>query len=223
MSGLRTCHLLVILTLVKRYSIAMGQDFELIGGDASVDLVNTLMHRQASGGPDDLLTSGEKAARWFVQAGLLSTEEVGQIDTDTALLAARRLRSALDAIYRPLARNQAENADLEGGLHTLNAVLDQGRERVQVAREGGKFVQGTRLEILGPLDPSVRVARAAAELLHRMDAARLKECEHPACDLLFYDDSRNASRRWCSMQGCGNQQKQARFRRAARTQAATSA
>ncbi|MFB9991638.1 CGNR zinc finger domain-containing protein [Deinococcus oregonensis] len=201
----------------------MSDTFEFIGGDPSVDLVNTQMHRQAAQGADELLTSGEAAARWFTEAGLLSSEEAKQMDADAALLAAKRLRAALDAVYRPMARGQEDGPDTERGLLTLNAVLDQGRERVQVARENGKFTRGARLEILGPLDPSVRVARAAADLLHRMEAHRLKECENPECDLLFYDDSRNASRRWCSMQGCGNQQKQARFRRAARTPSATSA
>ncbi|MGY2896610.1 CGNR zinc finger domain-containing protein [Deinococcus sp. UYEF24] len=197
----------------------MTYDFEFIGGDASVDLVNTLMHLQQSGGPDELLTSGEQARAWFERAGLVTPDEAARLDPDAALQAAKRLRTALDSIYRPIARKQDDEAGSERGLSTLNAVLDQGRERVQVAKLEGKFARGTRLEILGPLDPSVRVARSAADLLHRMDPHRFKECENPECDLLFYDESRNNSRRWCSMEGCGNQQKQARFR-GARSRAA---
>ncbi|BDP43835.1 hypothetical protein DAETH_38040 (plasmid) [Deinococcus aetherius] len=201
----------------------MTLDFEFVGGDPSVDLVNTLMHRAQPGGADELLTSGEDARRWFVRAGVLSEEEATRLDPEAALHAARRLRSALDAVYRPLARHEDDPSGTERGLTTLNAVLDQGRERVQVSREGGKFARGARLEILGPLDPSVRVARSAAELLHRLEPHRLKECENPECDLLFYDESRNNSRRWCSMQGCGNVQKQARFRRKGREGVAGSA
>ena len=93
-------------------------------------------------------------------------------------------------------------------------MLDQGRERVQVACGPDGFARGSILDILGPLDPSVRVARRAAELLHRLDPRRLKTCENPRGDLLFYDESRNNARRWCAMSACGNQQKQARFRRA---------
>lgn len=33
---------------------------------------------------------------------------------------------------------------------------------------------------------------------------RLKACERDACHWAYYDTSRNRSRRWCSMQGCGN-------------------
>ena len=194
----------------------MEPDFAFIGGDLSLDLVNTLLHRAQPGGPDELLRSGEDARRWFVRAGTLSKEEAERLDPEAALHAARRLRSALDALYRPIAREQRHEDAAERGLSTLNAVLDQGRERVQLARHGAGFARGAQLEILGPLDPSVRVARSAAELLHRLEPRRLKECENPECDLLFYDESRNGSRRWCSMQGCGNQQKQARFRQARR-------
>ena len=198
----------------------MTYDFEFIGGDASLDLVNTLMHRQQPGGPDELLTDGGQARAWFERAGLVTPDEVARLDPDAALQAAKRLRTALDTIYRPLARGQDDEAGSERGLNTLNAVLDQGRERIQVARQAGKFARGSRLEILGPLDPNVRVARSAADLLHRLEPHRLKECENPECDLLFYDESRNNSRRWCSMDGCGNQQKQARFRRNSRSRAA---
>jgi predicted RNA-binding Zn ribbon-like protein len=67
-------------------------------------------------------------------------------------------------------------------------------------------------EVVGPPDPNTQVARSAADLLHQLHPHRLQECENPACDLLFYDESRNASRHWCSMQGCGNALKQARHR-----------
>ena len=207
----------------------MSDDFAFLAGDASLDLVNTLMHRSQPGGPDDLLTddlpgagllgNGDAARRWFVAAGLLTQGEAARLDAETTQHAARRLRGALDAVYRPLARRQPGGAAAARGLATLNAVLDQGRERVQLRREGEAFSRATHFEVIGPPDPSVGVARAAAELLHRLEPLRLRECENPDCDLLFYDESRNGSRRWCSMQGCGNQQKQARFRRARSAQA----
>jgi predicted RNA-binding Zn ribbon-like protein len=38
-------------------------------------------------------------------------------------------------------------------------------------------------------------------------AARLSRCSAPDCRLLFYDSSRGGTRRWCSMQRCGNRAK----------------
>ena len=201
----------------------MAYEFQFVGGDASLDLVNTTFHRLSPSGADELLTSGEDARRWFVQAGLLSEAEAAELDGDSLLYNTRRLRAALDAVYRPVALNREDVSGQERGLNTLNAVLGQGRERVQVQRQGEGFARGHRFEVLGPPDPNVQLARSAAELLHRLEPRRLKECEHPDCDLLFYDDSRNLSRRWCSMVGCGNQQKQARHRRLVAGQARTPA
>jgi len=199
----------------------MNQTFNFIAGDPSLDLVNTLFHRDQPGGPEDQLSEPGAAQRWFVEARLFSQSEIEQIDRDITQIAAQRLRTALDAIYRPLARDQTDLPGTARGLSVLNAVLDQGRERIQLhLTSGSGFTRATRFEVIGPPDPNVSVARAAAELLHRLESRRLKECENPECDLLFYDESRNASRRWCSMEGCGNQQKQARFRQ--RHTAATS-
>ncbi|PYY34368.1 CGNR zinc finger domain-containing protein [Curtobacterium sp. MCBD17_030] len=38
-------------------------------------------------------------------------------------------------------------------------------------------------------------------------AARLSRCSAPDCGLVFYDSSRGGTRRWCSMQRCGNRAK----------------
>ncbi len=54
------------------------------------------------------------------------------------------------------------------------------------------------------------VAFSAARLLEGPDLSRLKRCD--GCGRLFLDASRNRTRRWCDMQGCGNRAKVARHR-----------
>src|SRR6266849_4425044 len=54
------------------------------------------------------------------------------------------------------------------------------------------------------------VALSAAELLAGDHAAPVKLCgmwEASGCSWLFVDESRNGSRRWCSMKDCGNRAK----------------
>jgi predicted RNA-binding Zn ribbon-like protein len=60
-----------------------------------------------------------------------------------------------------------------------------------------------------------RLAIAWAELRITGDAARLKRCAEHTCELVFWDVSKNRSRRWCSMRVCGNRTKVRRY--AART------
>jgi predicted RNA-binding Zn ribbon-like protein len=57
--------------------------------------------------------------------------------------------------------------------------------------------------------PTWLVAHAASELLTQGPLDRIKRCG--GCPYLFLDESRNRSRRWCSMDDCGTQEKMRRF------------
>lgn len=75
---------------------------------------------------------------------------------------------------------------------------------------GGAFL------VPGPGLPPVRrglaaVAIAWSELLITGEAARLKRCAEHGCAWVFWDVSKNRSRRWCSMRVCGNRNKARRF------------
>ena len=55
------------------------------------------------------------------------------------------------------------------------------------------------------------VARSAGELMTSDRLVRVRECaDDRGCGYLFIDTSRNHSRRWCSMETCGNRAKASR-------------
>ena len=56
------------------------------------------------------------------------------------------------------------------------------------------------------------IARDALELAGSDAVHRLRTCAGPACGALFLDTSRPGTRRWCSMETCGNQAKKQTFR-----------
>ena len=56
------------------------------------------------------------------------------------------------------------------------------------------------------------IGEALAALLAREDFAHVKACEGATCTLLFADHTRGHTRRWCSMDICGNRAKQAAHR-----------
>lgn len=58
---------------------------------------------------------------------------------------------------------------------------------------------------------------ALAEVLRDDGAARLRDCEAPACDAVFVDLSRNRSRRYCDTGNCGNRLHVAAYRARLRT------
>lgn len=57
------------------------------------------------------------------------------------------------------------------------------------------------------------IAASFAEVLVEGDPSRIKICEDPDCKWVFYDHSRNRTRRWCEgASACGNLLKVRRFR-----------
>ncbi len=57
------------------------------------------------------------------------------------------------------------------------------------------------------------IVESAAELLTSPDLKKVRECEASDCYWLFLDNSRNRSRRWCTMSACGNREKARRHYR----------
>ena len=193
----------------------------IIGGDVALDFVNT----EDGDPPLECLRGYGDLVAWGVLVGLLSVEEgellMGEADlrpgdAEAAYRDALTLRGALYRVFRAVAEDEAPaSRDLE--------IL---REHEREALSRGKLVQedrGFRLEwrderdlarILWP------VAHAAAGLLTSGTLDRLKLCA--GCYWVFLDTSRNHSRRWCTMEVCGTDEKKRRYvaKRASRREAA---
>ena len=56
------------------------------------------------------------------------------------------------------------------------------------------------------------ISRSASDLLTSGELDRVKVCDAHDCGWFFVDVSRNKSRRWCDMAGCGNRDKARRYR-----------
>ncbi len=75
---------------------------------------------------------------------------------------------------------------------------------VQVAPDGVPHIAGG--------DAADRVLAAVLGLVDRGEWQRLKLCPNPVCLEAFYDRSKNRSRRWCDMAGCGSTMKARAYR-----------
>jgi predicted RNA-binding Zn ribbon-like protein len=56
------------------------------------------------------------------------------------------------------------------------------------------------------------VVASYAALLTEANIDRVRVCANPDCSFMFYDGTRNASRRWCDAAICGNLVKVRRYR-----------
>lgn len=161
-----------------------------------IDLLNTRWID--ADGRHDLLDSPDGLAIWLgsplVSQALGGAPAPANHDTLERLLQAR---AALDeAIVSPQCPDP-------GAAEALNAVLAHGRTGHLLRADG----PGTFVEVQAPSWlPAWRAAEDYLRLLAERPE-RIRACGNPECILHFYDVSKNGTRRWCSMAGCGNRAK----------------
>jgi predicted RNA-binding Zn ribbon-like protein len=188
-----------------------GGPFELSGGAVCLDFANTRGDRRRP--ESDRLQSYPSLLAFATQAGLVDRPAAAALArharrapaaAEGALATARRLREAL---YRLFAARARGRRSAPADLAAVNAALQEALPHLRLARRGRGYAwgwDGGGGELAAPLRP---IARSAAELLTGEDLARVRECDGATCTWLFLDQSRNRSRRWCSMEGCGNRAK----------------
>ena len=199
----------------------------LEGGHLALDFVNTVggMRDEPPNPEDELLDTYDDFAIWCARLGVISEREAGSLraaarrDERAARRALRRVIELRELLY-PIFRTLSEGKDPP--LELLDRLRDSDRAALSDARlvAGGadamEWSWPAPKELTDPLRP---IAHAAVDLLTAGPLDRLKTCGN--CRWVFLDQSRNHSRRWCSMDECGVQMKHARFVERRRGRAAT--
>jgi len=187
--------------------------FDFESGSLSLDFANT-MNWHASEKPEEGLNQYSDLIAWGQAAGLVSAEIADRLHSlaiEQPVEALRIYHFAIrvrEALYRIFSNRYAGQPIPEEDLAILNSVVRDAMAHLQLTPLGGEIhwewapeIAGTNL-ILWP------VARSAAELLTSTRASLVRECEDDrGCGYLFIDQSKNHSRRWCSMESCGNRAK----------------
>lgn len=86
------------------------------------------------------------------------------------------------------------------------------------ALPGGSRQAGRSIQTVGQALSTI--AREAVDLFSAANLERIRECSADDCRIVYLDTSRAATRRWCSMQRCGNRAKVRAHRARAREGAA---
>lgn len=204
--------------------------FSLVGGALCLDFTNTVGGRAGDPGKDEpsvardsalreKLGSYHELLRWSEQAGALNRDDARRLEREAernpaeaaAVLArAITLREALYALFSKRASGSTGGAE---DLEELNVALGDALAHRRLARQEGRFAWqwiGGEQDLGRMLWP---VALSAAELLLSGELDVVRECASDSCSWLFVDTSKNHSRRWCSMQDCGNRAKARRHYR----------
>lgn len=187
----------------------------LLAGWRCLDFANTI-EGPISDEPEDFLRDYGELVRWAWHAGAIDDvavaelQEVAAADETRAQRAfahALEMREAIDRTFRALAAGGAPPDE------DLRVIRDEELEALRAAsltRVGDRFDLTWR-EVADLRLPTWAAVTSAMKLLTEGDLARVKQCPGAGdCGWLFYDTSRNRSRRWCSMEGCGSRVKMRR-------------
>lgn len=143
----------------------------------------------------DALTSVEALSAWLTSHDLLAA---GQASRPSDLAAAVSLRAALREALADGA--DADAAKVADALAAFPLRLTLGLSgRLRLAATSGAPGLNAIIETV-----AANVAGGGW--------SRLKLCSAPDCRWAFYDASRNAGGRWCSMNACGNRSKTRAYR-----------
>jgi predicted RNA-binding Zn ribbon-like protein len=189
-------------------------EIRILGGNLALDLVNT-----RDTGPDgepgfDRLVDYDHLLAWAERVGVLSHGEAEAAarrsaqrpaEATAALGRIRALRSAIYEVFETIAKGRDPS---QSSLNRLCHLHGEATARGLLVRQGDAFgwdwSNNEELErVLWP------VVHAAVQLLTSGDLERIKRCGR--CSWLFLDATKNRSRRWCSMEGCGTHEKSERF------------
>jgi predicted RNA-binding Zn ribbon-like protein len=183
-----------------------------LGGRLSLAFANTA-DWHASDHPVEFLTSYSDLVAWSQHVGILTDHQAQRLlkkaahrpeDATAVLKRAIVLREAIYRIFSAISHGRPPQA---ADLATFNAELSRAlaQSRIVSTTEGFAWdwagTEGALDRMLWP------VLHDVAGLLTSAELDRVGQCADDRCGWLFLDTSRNRSRRWCSMEGCGNRAK----------------
>jgi predicted RNA-binding Zn ribbon-like protein len=193
--------------------------FLFVGNDLALDFLNT--RPVLDGRTTELLPDFASLLRWFQTVGLVSPHRAailkrqwGQsVEARRTVEVMRRLREGLrKAILTWEEKGTAQYSTIE----ELNRLMAAYPMRARLKKKNGKqLLAESYFEPKRPEDLFAPLAHAAAMLFAMTNRDRVRKCDQ--CVLHFVDTSKKGTRRWCSMQLCGNRLKVAAYAARRRT------
>jgi predicted RNA-binding Zn ribbon-like protein len=167
-----------------------------------LELVREYVNTTDLEGGDEQLASPAGLARWLHAHDLLEPgAEVGEKDLERAIAVREALRAQLKA-HNGADRDPEAVAALHEAANRAGIALtfdEAGASSLEPRTPGADGAIGRLLTIVH-------------EAEHEGTWPRLKACPWHTCQWAFYDNTKNASGVWCTMEVCGNRAKAKAYR-----------
>ncbi|PRD57819.1 CGNR zinc finger domain-containing protein [Phyllobacterium myrsinacearum] len=175
--------------------------FIFLGNALWLDFVNTQI---IDGEFIDLIGKDGAFLQWAKTADL-QDDAADAATFNAALTEAQafraQLRAAADGLAAGTALNPAFITDINRRMaeHPVATVLET---------SGNGWVTSAKPVTSGPQSVLAEIASDFARFVTD-EATNVRHCSNERCCIVFYDTSKNHTRRWCSMETCGNRAKAA--------------
>jgi len=198
-------------------SQSMGEwvdGFLFVGNRLILDFLNT--KPVLADGPAELLPNTHALERWLIASGLAATPGVKRVLRDLRDLAEteaflEELIAFRERLRAAVLRMERGVAPAEEFIKEVNTRLLQYPAHTSLRKQGGRIVRETLFGPRKPADLWAPIVDGVADLLAETDRSRIRKCE--SCVVHFFDTSKKGSRRWCSMNICGNKLKVGAYQR----------
>lgn len=192
--------------------------FLFIANRPILDFLNTRPVLES--GPTELLSDVHALERWLIASGIASSPK-----TKTLLRSRRYFAEATTFLKELIAfrerlreavlRIESGSAPADDFIKEVNTRLLRYPLHTLLRTKDGRVVRETLFDPHKPADFWAPIIDSAANLLAEPETSRIRKCE--SCVVHFFDTSKKGSRRWCSMNICGNKLKVAAYQRRKRS------
>lgn len=198
--------------------------YKLIGVELCFDFTNTMSWRELED-PHEWLDGADNLATWARLTGILDDAEAmelkkhlnDRIKYQTQVL--DQFKATRELIYNIFNAIVKERPPTKKDLEKINVLMKEASGHLELILTGKKYQLNweSKLSALDKIRYSV--LRSALQVLTEKDLTRVKKC--PSCQWLYLDMSKNKSRRWCTMEDCGNRHKVNAYNRSKKQEKST--
>jgi predicted RNA-binding Zn ribbon-like protein len=192
--------------------------FLFVANRPILDLLNT--KPILAEGPTELLSDVRALERWLVASGMVTSPKAKTTlrswrNSPQAATFLEQLIAFRERLREAVLRIEEGSAPADIFLTEVNSLLIEHPLPSLLHKRDSKVMRETLFELRRPTDLWAPIIDATADLLAESDLSRMRMCE--SCVIHFLDTSKKGSRRWCSMNICGNKVKVAAYQRRKRS------
>ncbi len=191
------------------------QTMSIDGNCLVFNFINTVHSRADGDEPFEYLSSYEKLMEWCERLEVMPPDRIKKLSTisdsnpeeaENSLDEMIKVRGMLYRFFSEIAAGQQVEKSY---LDDFNQEMSQSLTNLRFISEGKDLRLDWETEKTDLKEPLWRVMKSAYDALTEETFERIKECE--ACGWVFLDQSKNRSRRWCSMESCGSTHKAKKY------------